>query len=388
MNLRKMILLCHQASKSYNTHPDFNYEGNIYLFGYAFLCNVGACVAEMRNYISTFPNQAPIASMGIDMKLLKCKGRMLNCHRLHKDLEQHGDKLLDEFGFKFDGQPITTAPMLSNLIKENVKLLKSLLDEICRLLLKAGDDYFERYYLNLKKQVQADTLETEFFIWKLNTVDLTMDVLREKQALVTAEELKKGILKYDSRPSTRELKKVRLDILTDMLPEGYPLPADFDCTCAKFKRISSWDGLILKLNYSMLGKYLFMHDGDLTACDVQHIVQLDVNLHLINNELMMLMYGKAHADASQQPEGADKYWQRLKVAKFVDKNCRLIPGVTRKQAMYIADLFSEKLGIEKSKWKYFEELWRINNLAQEKWKLQQTGILPERYKEIDAIFKD
>ena len=388
MNVKRNILFWYHACQGYNTYRDLGFEDNIYLFGYSFLFNVDCCVKEMRNFISNFPDKAHTVSIGIDMKLLKCKGRVLNCHRLLKDLDQHGEKQLDEFGFKYNGQPITTAHMLSNLIRENVKLLKSLLDEICRLLLKAGDDFFERYYLNLKKQVDVAPLEVEFYYWKLNTVDVTMDVLREKQALVTAEVLKKGMLKYDSRPTARELKMVRLDILTDLLPKGYPLPDDFDCTCAKFKRISSWDGLILNLNYSMLGKYLFMNDSHLTASDVQHLVQLDIKLQLIHKEMLTLMFEKAHAPAPQLPQGADKYWQRLKEEGFVDANCQPLPGVTRKQMMYIADLFSEKLGMTKSKWKYFEELWHINNLAQEKWQCQQTGTLPERYKTIDAVFSD
>ena len=388
MNVKRNILLWYHACQGYNTYRDLGFEDNIYLFGYSFLFNVDCCVKEMHNFISNFPDKAHTVSIGIDMKLLKCKGRVLNCHRLLKDLDQHGEKQLDEFGFKYNGQPITTAHMLSNLIRENVKLLKSLLDEICRLLLKAGDDFFERYYLNLKKQVDVAPLEVEFYYWKLNTVDVTVDVLREKQALVTAEVLKKDVLKYDSRPTSRELKMVRLDILTDLLPKNYPLPDDFDCTCAKFKRISSWAGLILNLNYSMLGKYLFMNDSHLTTSDVQHLVQLDIKLNLIHNEMKALMFEKAHAPASQLPQGADRYWQRLKEEGFVDANCQPLPGVTRKQMMYIADLFSEKLGMTKSKWKYFEELWHINNLAQEKWQCQQTGTLPERYKDIDAVFSN
>ena len=60
---------------------------------------------------------------------------------------------------------------------------------------------------------------------------------------------------------------------------------------------------------------------------------------------------------------------------------------TRKQAMYIAESFAEKLGL-RSKWKLFQEFWGINGLAQEKWDMQQTGTMPSRYKEIDEIFKD
>ncbi len=84
---------------------------------------------------------------------------------------------------------------------------------------------------------------------------------------------------------------------------------------------------------------------------------------------------------------AKKYWLRLEKAGFVDANCALMPGTTRKQAMYIAEQFAERLGI-KSKWKTFEELWSISNLAQEKWNMQETGSMPSRSKEIDMIFKD
>ena len=86
-------------------------------------------------------------------------------------------------------------------------------------------------------------------------------------------------------------------------------------------------------------------------------------------------------------DGARKYWQRLQQAHFVDADCRLLPDTTRKQAMYIADLFADKLRLT-SKWKPFQDLWGINNLAQEKWEVQQTGTLPSRYYEIDKIFED
>lgn len=84
---------------------------------------------------------------------------------------------------------------------------------------------------------------------------------------------------------------------------------------------------------------------------------------------------------------AKKYWQRLQQAGFVDSNCKLLQGTTRQQAMYIAEAFAEKLNL-KTKWKPFQDLWGINNLAQEKWDMQQNGTLPSRYQEIDKIFKD
>ncbi len=84
---------------------------------------------------------------------------------------------------------------------------------------------------------------------------------------------------------------------------------------------------------------------------------------------------------------AMKYWKRLQAAGFVDSTYQLSPTTTRKQAMYIADVFSDKLQM-RSKWKPFQELWHINNLAQEKWEMQETGKPPARSEEIDAIFGD
>lgn len=88
-----------------------------------------------------------------------------------------------------------------------------------------------------------------------------------------------------------------------------------------------------------------------------------------------------------ESDEAKKYWLRLEEAGFVDAKHALMPETTRKQAMYIAELFAEKLNI-KTKWKTFEQLWGISNLAQEKWDMQETGSAPSRSKEIYKIFED
>ena len=84
---------------------------------------------------------------------------------------------------------------------------------------------------------------------------------------------------------------------------------------------------------------------------------------------------------------AMKYWKGLQKAGFVDETFQLSPTTTRKQAMYIADVFSDKLQM-RSKWKPFQELWHINNLAQEKWEMQETGKSPARSEDIDKVFVD
>ena len=99
-----------------------------------------------------------------------------------------------------------------------------------------------------------------------------------------------------------------------------------------------------------------------------------------------------HEDSSLLPEVlatgmAMKYWKGLQKAGFVDETFQLSPTTTRKQAMYIADVFSDKLQM-RSKWKPFQELWHINNLAQEKWEMQETGKTPARSEDIDKVFAD
>ena len=84
---------------------------------------------------------------------------------------------------------------------------------------------------------------------------------------------------------------------------------------------------------------------------------------------------------------AMKYWRLLQEYRFVDEKRQLLAETTRKQAMCIAEMFAEKLGL-KAKWKTFEMFWNIKNLAQEKYDLQEKGLLPSRYKEMELIFSD
>ena len=90
-------------------------------------------------------------------------------------------------------------------------------------------------------------------------------------------------------------------------------------------------------------------------------------------------------DAILFSDKARHYWLLLQEAGFVDAQWRLASKTTRKQAMYIAEAFAVKIGL-KSKWKPFEVQWDVKNLAQEKWDMQQTGAMPQRYQEIDLIF--
>ena len=84
---------------------------------------------------------------------------------------------------------------------------------------------------------------------------------------------------------------------------------------------------------------------------------------------------------------AQVLWQRLRDEGFiVADGYALTEGISANQAAYIADRMAEKLQIKK-KWKLFQQLWSIPNLAQLAGTWQQTGKLPPRSSDIDKIMK-
>lgn len=128
------------------------------------------------------------------------------------------------------------------------------------------------------------------------------------------------------------------------------------------------------------GSYVDVHDNETVNLSIDKAeVRVSENATVRQPAPVMASTEKLASDEAME------YWQQLQKAGFVDADCRLSPATTRKQAMYIAELFAEKLGI-KSKWKTFEQLWGISNLAQEKWDMQETGTTPQRSKDIDRIF--
>ncbi len=84
---------------------------------------------------------------------------------------------------------------------------------------------------------------------------------------------------------------------------------------------------------------------------------------------------------------AQVLWQRLRDAGFiVADGYALAEGISANQAAYIADRMAERLQIKK-KWKLFQQLWCISNLAQLAGSWQQTGKLPPDARRIDDLLK-
>ena len=163
---------------------------------------------------------------------------------------------------------------------------------------------------------------------------------------------------------------------------------------SEFRKLVDYSDGCLVVNPVKVGRHFYANRKEENA--KSHRNAFLKYMHKIS--LAQELYRKLQAAQSESADGvllpdvlatglAMKYWSRLQQAGFVDEHYQLSPATTRKQAMYIADVFSDKLQM-RSKWKPFQELWHINNLAQEKWEMQETGKSPSRSEEIDAVFSD
>lgn len=79
---------------------------------------------------------------------------------------------------------------------------------------------------------------------------------------------------------------------------------------------------------------------------------------------------------------AEQIWDRLRKAGFIVKDgYGLEEGISNNQAAYIASCMADKLSID-HKWKVFQGLWGIKNMAQLAGAWKETGKLPPRANEI------
>ena len=79
---------------------------------------------------------------------------------------------------------------------------------------------------------------------------------------------------------------------------------------------------------------------------------------------------------------AEQIWDRLRKAGFIVKDgYGLEEGISNNQAAYIASCMADKLSID-HKWKVFQNLWGIKNMAQLAGAWKETGKLPPRANEI------
>lgn len=284
----------------------------------------------------------------------------------------------------FQVLPIKESMVLREKFEEMVELLKALMLKIKNV----DPDFAGRFFEILKNRCDRQSV-TDYVLWKADLPELTIDLLSEYQAEITANTLIMGALKYDRPPSEGEMQKVDLEKLQKKLIHKKDLPAWFKGECAKLRRYTHWEGELFFIDNHRLRKYMFLNFWRMSHAQHIELYKYQVQMNQIHEDMKRLM---APEQTIEQRTGLNSevamiYWQRLMALGFVDENCKLMPGTSRQQAMYIAEPFSDVLGL-KNKWKDFADFWGIKNLAQEKWTFQQTGAMPARYQEIDSVFGD
>lgn len=283
----------------------------------------------------------------------------------------------------FQVLPRKECKQLRECIEEMVDLIKAVWLKVINVDPDFADQLFER----LKKRCRRRRI-TDYDVWKVDQPELTMALLTHYQAQLTADMLKSGILEYDYKPRGEEMDGVDLPRLMKKL-NCDTLPEKFDEECAKLRRYSHWEGELFIIDYHRLRKYIYRVFKLLSNDQRIALFNYDIQMKQIHKDMKEILKRQQEAQKYSvlKSEKAMPYWKKLIKLGLVDSNCQLLPGTSRQQAMYIVEPFAEKLGL-KNKWKEFEDLWGIKNLAQEKWRFQQTAVLPPIHDEIDGVFED
>lgn len=275
----------------------------------------------------------------------------------------------------------------SKVLKEKMELMVYLMTALMLKIMDVDADYADTFFCKLKESYKRKRI-TNYELWKAQLPEVTMELLTRFQTELTADMLAMGVLKYDLKPSHEEVEQVQLEKVLRKLPHDKKYPEDFTEECAKLRRYSHWDGEQFCVDYQLLRKYMFQHFGEMTSEQHVALFEYDVQMRMIHEDMREINnQQKSEYYSIFKSEKAMKYWKRLMELGLVDNNCQLRPETSRQQAMYIVEPFAEKLGLKKL-WKPFEDFWGIKNLAQEKWRFQQTAVLPPIHKEIDNVFRD
>lgn len=287
------------------------------------------------------------------------------------------------FGEQLDKKPSE----IYDFIYGNALTMTDMLKKAHKELKHADLALFGRYVSRRISEGNWDDVKDAYTEWKQNQSDFSQELLLEKQEQELNKYLKAGIMDPLPTPSIQKMKKVDYDYHTELQAYDFKDSDDYKMAYTNFMRFATRHDGMLTIDYKKYGHYIFNNYKKFSESQKVAVFELCVILSLIHQDILGFIKEDKRLPAELASEKAMYYWERLQKSHFVDNHYMLCADVSKKQAMYIADLFAEKLKL-KVKWKFFEELWNIKNLAQEKWKMHQTGVLPTRYKDIYRIFKE
>jgi hypothetical protein len=175
-----------------------------------------------------------------------------------------------------------TSIVLKRKVKEMVNLMKALVLKINHVDGEHADRFFKRLTESYQKNKVYD-----YDLWKSQIPNLTLDLVLEYQAELTADMLIMGILEYDRKPSDRELDDVRLDLLNKKLRHKKQLPDNFKAECAKLRRYSYWVGHRFIVDYPKIRDYyLYKAFGKLSREQHVALFYYDAQMRAIHEDIL------------------------------------------------------------------------------------------------------
>lgn len=362
MKLRKKIL---NLNEGLNIYSQLLKDEETILIPFAISQYVTVCRIDelLPEYLADLERNECKESLCIDFdQMTSADYWMGKLVKLRNDMEMLGKVPMKAHGFVVTvlGFSPTTTMDLYRAIKQKVMQMVAMLEEVHRMFMDAPQELYRNFYRSQRDSFNAQSTVARYEQWKREVGVVTPDLLIDKQALEVVEFLKKKVLRHIPVPSERERCQVDFEKLQLHLPHGYEFPNEFPDCCARFMRIASKDGDILRINYDCYGKYLHQFFHRLTAAEHQSLFDLDITLQLIHQDMAEIKPNETSLlpEVLATPE-AMILWKKVQQAGYVDEHYQ--PLISRTQAALLADAMAEKLGI-REKWKVFEQLWNRKNI--------------------------
>ena len=174
-------------------------------------------------------------------------------------------------------------------LRDSIDKLRELLVESESMLMHCEPVLFEKFFFREKECYSSTGVARRFEAWLYDNSYPDIEKLRELQAQVVAETLKKGVMNYAKVPSQKEIDLVDAVFLKSLLPYDFEMTEDFRVACARWRRFMHWEGYILIINYKKYGKYIQAHFYEFSEKQLKAIFELDMMLQLINQKIAQLM---------------------------------------------------------------------------------------------------
>lgn len=280
----------------------------------------------------------------------------------------------------------------TQLVNEALGALNSVLVQVSEQLDRHHkNDEFERLYEAEKRRYlnsgTASRARKTFEEWKIlaGNDKLTLEDIEDYRLGKLLKMFEKGVLNTRVEQIQR-VKRFPGEVDFEQLDDDHPMKKSANKHYAALRKLVDYRDGCLVVDPVRVGRHFYVCRHEENArTNRNRFLEYMHKISLAQELLRHLKSAESCLPAELATPEAMKYWSGLQEAGLVDVHCQLLPSTTRKQAMYIADLFSDRLQL-RSKWKLFQDLWHLGNLAQEKWDMQETGRVPARYDDIGLIF--